>query len=283
VGQTAKQTLQLSNSGETAISLKSLSISNAQFSVAGPSLPLSIAPSATVSYTVSFTPSAAGNASATLDIVSSASSKAAAVSLAGAGEKAFAQLAITPAAISFGNQTLKSTKTQNVTLQNTGDVSMTIQGVTVAGGGFGYSDLSPGFSLAPNQQVTFQVWFTPTAAGPSSATVSFLSPSLTSPGTLSLTGDGVTNSSSSPAPPTPAAASVKLSWSPSSSTVIGYLVYRSDSSGGSYSALFGTALNQTSYTDSTVSSGTTYYYVVTAVNSTGTQSTYSNQVTAVVP
>jgi hypothetical protein len=37
------------------------------------------------------------------------------------------------------------------------------------------------------------------------------------------------------------------------------------------------------YSDSTVQSGQTYYYVTTAVSSTGTESAYSNQVTAVVP
>jgi len=37
------------------------------------------------------------------------------------------------------------------------------------------------------------------------------------------------------------------------------------------------------YTDSRVSAGQTYYYVVTAVDSTGTESTYSNQAQVVVP
>jgi hypothetical protein len=36
--------------------------------------------------------------------------------------------------------------------RNTGDVNLTINGVTVAG--FGYADLSPGYSLPPNQKVT---------------------------------------------------------------------------------------------------------------------------------
>ncbi len=39
----------------------------------------------------------------------------------------------------------------------------------------------------------------------------------------------------------------------------------------------------TTYVDSTVQSGTTYYYVVTAVSSSGAESSYSNQATAVVP
>jgi TolB protein len=38
-----------------------------------------------------------------------------------------------------------------------------------------------------------------------------------------------------------------------------------------------------SYTDSTVQNGTTYFYVTTAVDSTGTESVNSNEVTAPIP
>lgn len=37
------------------------------------------------------------------------------------------------------------------------------------------------------------------------------------------------------------------------------------------------------YTDSTVTSGTTYYYIVTAVDGAGIESAYSNQSVAVIP
>jgi len=37
------------------------------------------------------------------------------------------------------------------------------------------------------------------------------------------------------------------------------------------------------YTDSTVQSGTTYYYVTTAVDSSGIESVFSNQVSATIP
>jgi len=38
-----------------------------------------------------------------------------------------------------------------------------------------------------------------------------------------------------------------------------------------------------SYTDSTVAASTVYYYVGTAVDSSGNESTYSNQATATIP
>jgi HYDIN/CFA65/VesB family protein len=279
VGQTGTQTLQISNSGTAPLQIASLSISNKEFSIKGSSLPSDVLPGASVSFSISFKPTSAGSVSATLTIESNATDPAPPVSLAGTGEKAFANLVVTPTSINFGNLTLKSKTTHNVTLQNTGDINLTVQGITVAGAGFGYADLSPGFSLAPNQKVTFQVWFSPTVAGPASARVSFISPNLSSPDTLSLSGTGVTTTSSSP---TPSQHTVHLTWGPSVSPVIGYIVYRGEVS-GSYAPLYGTALDALTYDDSTVVSGTTYYYVVTAVDASGEQSVYSNQAAAAVP
>ena len=37
------------------------------------------------------------------------------------------------------------------------------------------------------------------------------------------------------------------------------------------------------YVDSTVAASSTYYYVVTSVDSAGVESLYSNEVTAVIP
>lgn len=285
VGQKATQTLTISNSGNAALQITSMSLSSSEYTITGPSVPGTIPPSGNAVYTLTFAPTTAGAVAATLNVASNAANAATAIALAGSGEKAFANLVVSPTVISFGNVTLKSTGTQNVTLENTGDVALSLQGVTVSGSGFGYSDLSPGFSLAPNQSVTFQVWFTPKVAGPATATLALLSPNISSPGTLSLSGDGVTTTTPPPAPPTPptTASSVALNWDASTSQVTGYRVYRSETSGGSYNLLTGTALTALAYTDTTVAAGTTYYYVVTAVDSAGVESVYSNQVSAAVP
>ena len=299
VGHTQSQTLKISNSGTAALRLASLSISNPQFAASGPAIPATILPSTSLSYVITFSPTSVGNTSATLDISSNASDGIVALALAGTAEKAFADLVVTPASINFGNLNLKAKSTQNVTLQNTGDISMTIHGVTVAGAGFGYGSLSPGLSLSPSQSVTFQVWFTPQAKGPASATISFLSPSLSSPATLSLSGGGIAPSPApapapapgAPAPkpspaPTPAPAvqhAVQLNWNASTSAVVGYRVYRSESSGTWYTPLTGEAFDGLTYADASVASGATYYYVVTAIDAAGVESAHSNQVKAVVP
>jgi len=84
-----------------------------------------------------------------------------------------------------------------------------------------------------------------------------------------------------PAAPTTLTASagntqVALSWG-ASANASGYHVKRGQASGGPYTLLADSAT--TSYTDSAVSSGTTYYYVVSAYNSAG-ESGNSNEAKA---
>src|SRR6185436_3878524 len=85
--------------------------------------------------------------------------------------------------------------------------------------------------------------------------------------------------------PTPTQHIVDLSWNLSTSpNTSGYNVYRGTTSAGPYSKINSGGLVASSlYTDSNVSSGHTYYYVVTAVDSSGAESGYSNQTQAVVP
>lgn len=58
-----------------------------------------------------------------------------------------------------------------------------------------------------------------------------------------------------------------------------YDVYRSETSGGEYKAIAGLVTN-TTYSDASVQNGTTYYYVVTALNILGEESGYSTEVVA---
>jgi hypothetical protein len=77
--------------------------------------------------------------------------------------------------------------------------------------------------------------------------------------------------------------SVSLNWIASTSAVAGYDVYRATQSGGPYTMINSALQPGTSYVDLSVQAGNTYYYVVTCVNSSGVESAYSNQATAVVP
>jgi fibronectin type 3 domain-containing protein len=65
--------------------------------------------------------------------------------------------------------------------------------------------------------------------------------------------------------------------------VSGYNVYRSTVSGSGYVKLNSSLVATLTYTDSTVQSGTTYFYVTTAVDSSGNESVHSNEVSAPIP
>jgi fibronectin type 3 domain-containing protein len=87
----------------------------------------------------------------------------------------------------------------------------------------------------------------------------------------------------SPAPGQSAPYSVSLSWNASSSSVIGYNLYRGTQSGGPYAKVNPSVLSNTNYTDSSIQSGTTYYYVSTSINGENEESAYSNQASAAIP
>jgi uncharacterized repeat protein (TIGR03803 family) len=78
--------------------------------------------------------------------------------------------------------------------------------------------------------------------------------------------------------------SVNLSWDPSTSqNIVGYNIYRGRLVSGPYTRINSSLDSNTAYTDSTVKSGHTYYYVTTAVDNQGVESPYSNQTEAIIP
>jgi fibronectin type 3 domain-containing protein len=124
--------------------------------------------------------------------------------------------------------------------------------------------------------ITLDVQFDPATAGAVTGQLTIQSNSSTN-GTvvISLTGTGESTASHY----------VDLSWdAPGSSAdpVAGYHVYRS--TGGSPYQLLNSSLDiQTTYVDSTVLSGQSYDYIVKSVDSSGVESTSSNQAAATIP
>ena len=98
---------------------------------------------------------------------------------------------------------------------------------------------------------------------------------------VTLSGTNQTGINFTAAPGT--AHSVVLTWTASTLTVSGYNVYRSTVSGSGYTKLNSSLVASLSYSDTAVQSGTTYFYVATAVDSGGDESTNSNQVSAAIP
>ncbi len=93
--------------------------------------------------------------------------------------------------------------------------------------------------------------------------------------------DGATATNIAPAAPTgltatPGNEQISLEWNDNAETDLsGYNVYRSLTSGGTYTKLNGSLVSTSSYTDTPLYGGGTYYYKVTAVDSAIAESTFS--------
>jgi hypothetical protein len=177
--------------------------------------------------------------------------------------------------ISFGNVNLNSPATQAETLTSSGTSALTISAASVTGAGFSISGLTFPVTLNPGQTATLYVGFDPTVTGTATGAVTLTSNASPSTATVSLSGTGQTVSYQ-----------VVLTWSaPSSSTdpVVGYNVYRAVSGSSSYQLLNSSADVSTTYTDSTVQSGTSYNYYVESVDASGNQSAPSNTYSVSVP
>jgi hypothetical protein len=76
---------------------------------------------------------------------------------------------------------------------------------------------------------------------------------------------------------------VDLRWTASSTPNVRYNIYRSTTSGGYTATPLKSLVTGTSDSDSTVASGTTYYYVTRAVDSNNNLSAPSNEISVFVP
>ena len=101
---------------------------------------------------------------------------------------------LSPTSLNFGNQTVGITSNpQYVTLQNTGNINLTITSIQITGtnsGDFAQTNNCPG-SVAPNGSCQISVTFTPTATGTRNAAVTITDNAPDSPQSVPLTGVGV--------------------------------------------------------------------------------------------
>jgi hypothetical protein len=175
-----------------------------------------------------------------------------------------------PSSLHFAEIKIGSSSTIATTLTNSGNSSVTLGGVNLSGPGFSVSDAPSGVILSPRQAATMNVTFAPASSGSVTGSITVTSNASNSPATIVLSGSGISPSTF-------------LTWTASISPVEGYHVYSGKISDGPYTKLTTSPIPATSYVDSTVESGNTYYYVVTAVDSEGIESEYSNMATAVIP
>ena len=271
-GTTQKQSVTINNSGGSSVTVSQAAATGAGFAVSGLSSPVTLASGQSLSLTVAFTPAAAGTSSGTLVVASNASDSSLPIAISGTGTSATAgQLTASPGSLSFGNVSVGSSSSQNGALSAIGS-SVTVSSVSSNNSQFAIGGISLPITIPAGQSVPFNVTFSPLVTGTVSGSISIVSNASTSAIAEAVSGSGQAVQHT-----------VSLSWGPSSSSVSGYNIYRGTVSGGPYAKVNASVDAATTYADSTVQSGQTYYYVTTAVNSSGMESTYSNQVVAQVP
>lgn len=272
-GQKA-QTVTMTNTGNSKITLLQAVASGTDFTLTGLDLPLTLVSGESFTFSVVFAPRAPGERSSGSISFISAVGRVSNRILMTASATEGKQLAANPPAMNFGIISVGSAGNQ-AGLLIAGAKPVTITSAVSSDPQFTMSGLSFPFTIPAGGSKQFGVTFAPRTEGAAVVTLSFMDASGTKAvATESLNGVG----------DTARVHSVDLKWHASTSkNVIGYNIYRGLKRGGPYQKINSGLDKVTSYTDSSVVIGTTYYYVSTAVNSHKRESAYSNLARVKIP
>ena len=270
-GVANSQTVQIGNPGTVPVTITAANISGAGFSTSGLILPLTLSAGKTATFNLQFGPKSAGASSGSLTLASDASNSPSVVALSGAGVAPGLSLAVNPLNVNFGNVTVGSTASRSVTLTNTGNSNVAISSTVLTGANLSLSGGSA-VTLTPSQSITLTVQYSPTTTASTTGTLAIASNANGAPSSIPISGNGVTQ----------AQHTVLLSWN-ASTAATGYNVYRSATSGSGYARVNSGLDGSLTYSDASVQTGQTYFYVTTAVDASGQESTYSSEVSAVIP
>jgi|SRR5271166_6631444 len=201
----------------------------------------------------------------------------------------------TPTAVGTSNFTLQVSDSESPPATASAPLSLTVTapvlvsvGVTptnpsIAAGKQQQFTATGTYSDGSHQDLTSSATWTSSATSVATISSSGLATGVAAGSTTIQATSGSINGSIELAVTPPPGPLVALSWTASIGQVVGYNAYRSTISGGPYTKLNSSLISTTSSNDPTVQSGHTYYYVTTAVNSQGLESSYSNQAVAIVP
>ena len=176
----------------TVQSTKALNITaittSAPFAATAPALPYAMAAGATLSVPVSFTPTAAGNASGIITLTTDSGS----IGFAVAGNGVKPGLTANPTTVSFSNQPTGVPKSATIQFTNTGTATETVTAETPPAAPYSTGSTLPaiGTTIAAGASVNVSVTYSPTVAGTDTSSLSITSTSGTV--TVPLSGTAVT-------------------------------------------------------------------------------------------
>ena len=159
----AAKTLTITNSGQAALSLTSFNFTGKFSQASGSTCTTTAAVSAGASCTINiqFQPTTAQSETGTLTLVSNAPGTTPVITLTGVGTAVpTAILNVNPNTLSFGTQTVATTKSQSFVITNTGNANLTVS-LSVTGSGFALGGNTCVTAVAPAGTCTVTIGFTP--------------------------------------------------------------------------------------------------------------------------
>jgi len=191
-------------SGNVALGALTVGGTDAARFTASSDCPLALAPGASCTIAVVFTPNAVGPFSASVTLASDASNAPEVIAVGGTGTaSAVGTLAFAPAGLHFGNVPVGATAGSPIVVTNVGGASVQLGYVGASGptpGDFTLGAGCNGLTLAPSQACTITIGFTPGAAGARSATLTVPSDASNGPTVLALAGTGFVLAPGAPIP-----------------------------------------------------------------------------------
>ncbi|MHB8644169.1 MAG: choice-of-anchor D domain-containing protein [Thermomicrobiales bacterium] len=184
----------VSNPGTAALTISQVSISGefALDTLTNSTCGTTVAPGASCTLSISFSPTATGTRSGTLQITDNVSGTTPAVTLTGTGTRP--AIAFAPAAIACPDTIVASRTICSTTVTNTGTAPMTMSSAITAGGTDYVIDTTGGGScgatLAAGASCTLSVGFTPTVTGARPGTLTVTDNAPGSPHAVALSGTG---------------------------------------------------------------------------------------------
>ena len=193
----------VNNTGQAALTFSSITVGGANanvFTLGGTcATGTSVPAGGSCTVTVTANPSANGAFSGNLSLASNASNGAVSVALSGTVSAPAPAVTANPSAVAFGTQTIGApAATQTVTLANTGNVALTLNGIAVSGAStVTIANKTCGTTLAVGANCTVTLAFAPTASGTAAATLAVTSNA--APLQVSISGTGTTAPAAKPA------------------------------------------------------------------------------------
>ena len=188
VGQRRDTVISITNTGTGNLEITNIVSDNRLFT-ANPSA-LTIAPLASALDTIRFTPTTAGNASGKMVVSSNIASEMDTIAVNGYG--ALYELALSAKTIDMGNVAIGKTKDTVIAIKNTGNIELAISGVNSSSQAFAVSQKR---IIVDTGKIAFDtIRFMPAAEGSVTGIIVVSSDAISSPDTVTMTGNGVLTS-----------------------------------------------------------------------------------------